>query len=97
MADTGYSMPVIKKHASSWSEGAVPRLEQIAEELSDKPLKNRVRNPSAGQSSVRNLDSCKANSDAQSTTLFFSGLNRHRPGVMVFKKETKGRFRVYRV
>jgi len=34
MSDTGYSMPVIKQHASSWSEGAVPRLEQIAEELS---------------------------------------------------------------
>ena len=34
LSDTGYSMPVIKKHATSWSEGAVPRLEQIAEELS---------------------------------------------------------------
>lgn len=34
MADTGYSMPAIQKHASTWSEGAVPRLEQIAEELS---------------------------------------------------------------
>ena len=34
MADTGYSMPLIQKHASTWNEGAVPRLEQIAEELS---------------------------------------------------------------
>lgn len=34
MSDTGYSMPVIQKHASSWTEGAVPRLEQMAEELS---------------------------------------------------------------
>jgi len=33
MSDTGYSMPAIQKHASSWTEGAVPRLEQIAEEL----------------------------------------------------------------
>jgi len=34
MSDTGYSMPIIQKHASTWTEGAVPRLEQIAEELS---------------------------------------------------------------
>ena len=34
MSDTGYSMPAIQKHATSWSEGAVPRLEQMAEELS---------------------------------------------------------------
>jgi omega-amidase len=34
MSDTGYSMAVIQKHASMWTEGAVPRLEQIAEELS---------------------------------------------------------------
>ena len=34
MADTGYSMPLIQKHASTWTEGAVPRLEQMAEELS---------------------------------------------------------------
>ena len=34
MSDTGYSMPVIKKHAMPWSEGALPRLEQIAQEHS---------------------------------------------------------------
>ena len=34
MSDTGYSMPVIKQHATEWTEGAVPRLEQMAEELS---------------------------------------------------------------
>ena len=34
MSDTGYSMPAIKQHATAWSEGAVPRLEQLAEELS---------------------------------------------------------------
>lgn len=34
MVDTGYAMPVIQKHATSWSEGAVPRLEQLAEEFS---------------------------------------------------------------
>jgi omega-amidase len=34
MSDTGYSMPIIQKHASTWTEGAVPRLEQLAEELS---------------------------------------------------------------
>jgi predicted amidohydrolase len=34
MIDTGYSMPVIQKQATSWTEGGVPRLEQIAEELS---------------------------------------------------------------
>jgi omega-amidase len=34
MSDTGYSMAAVKKCATAWSEGAVPRLEQIAEELS---------------------------------------------------------------
>jgi predicted amidohydrolase len=34
MSDTGYSMPMIKKGASEWNEGAVPRLEQLAEEVS---------------------------------------------------------------
>lgn len=34
ISDTGYSMPAIKKHATEWTEGAVPRLEQLAEELS---------------------------------------------------------------
>jgi omega-amidase len=34
MSDTGYSMPVIQKHATTWIEGAVPRLERIAKELS---------------------------------------------------------------
>jgi omega-amidase len=33
MVDTGYSMPIIQKNATSWNEGAVPRLEQTAEEL----------------------------------------------------------------
>jgi predicted amidohydrolase len=33
MADTGYSMPVIQKHAMPWSEGAVPQLRQIAKTL----------------------------------------------------------------
>jgi predicted amidohydrolase len=32
MADTGYSMPVIKKHARRWSDGAVPELQGIAKE-----------------------------------------------------------------
>jgi omega-amidase len=34
MTDTGYSMPVIKKHASQWKTGFVPGLQQIARELS---------------------------------------------------------------
>jgi omega-amidase len=34
MIDTGYSMPVIQKHATSWNEGAVPELKKIAQELS---------------------------------------------------------------
>src|SRR5438105_6061447 len=34
MTDTGYSMPAIQKYATSWNEGAVPRLEQIAQEFS---------------------------------------------------------------
>ena len=34
MSDTGYSMPIIKKHAATWNEGAVPRLKQVAKELS---------------------------------------------------------------
>jgi omega-amidase len=34
MVDTGYSMPMIQKHATSWKEGAVPELQKIAKELS---------------------------------------------------------------
>jgi predicted amidohydrolase len=34
MIDTGYSMPVIQKHATSWNEGAVPRLQNMAKQLS---------------------------------------------------------------
>jgi omega-amidase len=33
MVDTGYSMPIIKKHATSWNEGAVPQLQKTAKEL----------------------------------------------------------------
>jgi omega-amidase len=34
MADTGYVMRVIQKHATAWSEGAVPQLRGIAKTLS---------------------------------------------------------------
>lgn len=34
MADTGYAMPVIRQHATTWSEGAVPELRRLAKELS---------------------------------------------------------------
>ena len=34
MIDTGYSMPAIQKHATSWKEGAVPRLQKMAKQLS---------------------------------------------------------------
>ncbi len=34
MTDTGYSMAAIRKHATPWSEGAVPRLGQMAKEFS---------------------------------------------------------------
>jgi len=34
MADTGYSMPVIQTHATSWTEGAVPELQEIARSCS---------------------------------------------------------------
>jgi omega-amidase len=34
MADTGYSMPVIQKQATPWSEGAVPELQKIAQTFS---------------------------------------------------------------
>lgn len=34
MTDTGYSMPLIQKHATAWNEGAVPELQKIAKELS---------------------------------------------------------------
>src|SRR5256714_3552271 len=34
MTDTGYSMPVIQKHASPWKSGFVPGLQEIASELS---------------------------------------------------------------
>lgn len=33
MADTGYSMPIIQEHAKPWTEGAVPRLQEIAKML----------------------------------------------------------------
>jgi len=34
MVDTGYSMPMIQKHAKKWSEGAVPELQKIAKKIS---------------------------------------------------------------
>jgi predicted amidohydrolase len=34
MTDTGYSMPVIQKHANHWKSGFVPGLQEIASELS---------------------------------------------------------------
>ena len=34
MIDTGYSMPVIQKHAASWTSGFVPGLQEVARELS---------------------------------------------------------------
>src|SRR5437879_9007032 len=34
MVDTGYSMPVIQKHARTWSDGAVSELQKIAKEIS---------------------------------------------------------------
>jgi omega-amidase len=34
MIDTGYSMPVIQKHAATWNDGAVPELQKLAKELS---------------------------------------------------------------
>jgi predicted amidohydrolase len=34
MTDTGYSMPVIRKHASHWKNGFVPGLQEITSELS---------------------------------------------------------------
>jgi len=33
MVDTGYSMPIIQQHATSWNEGAVPKLQKMAKEL----------------------------------------------------------------
>jgi predicted amidohydrolase len=34
MTDTGYSMPVIQKHATDWTKGAVPNLKEIAKKFS---------------------------------------------------------------
>ncbi len=34
MADTGYSMPVIQRLATAWTEGAVPELRKMAKDLS---------------------------------------------------------------
>lgn len=34
VADTGYAMPVIQACATSWKEGAVPQLQEIAKDLS---------------------------------------------------------------
>jgi omega-amidase len=34
MVDTGYSMPIIQEHATSWSDGVVPELQKMAKSLS---------------------------------------------------------------
>ncbi|MEP6603645.1 MAG: nitrilase-related carbon-nitrogen hydrolase [Spartobacteria bacterium] len=34
MSDTGYVMSIIREHATTWSEGAVPELQKIAQEIS---------------------------------------------------------------
>lgn len=34
MIDTGYSMPAIQEHATSWNEGAVPKLQETARRFS---------------------------------------------------------------
>jgi len=34
MIDTGYSMPVIRTNAASWTDGFVPELQEIARKLS---------------------------------------------------------------
>src|SRR5947208_16964387 len=34
MIDTGYSMPVIQRHAKAWKQGAAAELQKIARELS---------------------------------------------------------------
>jgi len=34
MTDTGYSMPVIREHASDWTNGFVPGVQQVAKKLS---------------------------------------------------------------
>ena len=34
MIDTGYSMPVIRTNAASWTDGFVPELQEIARQLS---------------------------------------------------------------
>jgi omega-amidase len=34
MVDTGYSIPAIRAHATSWTEGAVPELQEIAKSFS---------------------------------------------------------------
>ena len=34
MVDTGYSMPAIQAHATTWNEGAVPVLQEFAQKLS---------------------------------------------------------------
>ncbi len=34
MVDTGYSIPIIQKHAKAWNEGALPELQKIAKALS---------------------------------------------------------------
>src|SRR5437879_702995 len=34
MVDTGYSMPIIQKHAKAWADGAVPEVQTIAKALS---------------------------------------------------------------
>ena len=41
MADTGYVMSAIRKHATSWREGAVPELQRMGKDLARDYLRGR--------------------------------------------------------
>ena len=42
MTDTGYSMPVIREHASDWANGFVPGLQEIAKRIFDRDRQRRL-------------------------------------------------------
>jgi predicted amidohydrolase len=52
MVDTGYSMSVIRRHATSWNEGAVPALQKLAKTLSLPPRRDAARTKHLLRSSI---------------------------------------------
>ena len=50
MTDTGYSMPVIQKHANHWKTGFVASLQEIAQQLSNMYQQRKQMQQTPGSS-----------------------------------------------